>query len=208
MKTKFYYFYLLLVSLFCWPANAAASDYQDAMRTALAGLDAAESNYLPCRNQFERVAQMYPDEWLPVYYTAYCDLQMIYVKQAAVNTQSLLDEAKSLLEKLMATPGADPSEVSTLWGYYYMAIITLDAANGQKYFQQAIGAYEKAIGLNPDNPRPVCLLAFFKQFLPAFMRVDKEIAEGKEKAIALFEKETPSTEKPHWGAFYLNMIQQ
>ncbi|MDR1920118.1 MAG: tetratricopeptide repeat protein [Tannerellaceae bacterium] len=214
MKTNCYYFYLLLVSLFCWPAHAAKasaaadSAYQEAMRTALLSLDATETNYLPCRNQFERVAQMYPDEWLPVYYMAYCDLQMVFVKVGATDTQPQLDEAKNLLEKLETAPGADPSEVSTLWGYYYMAIITLDAANGQKYFPQAIAAYEKAIALNPDNPRPVCLLAFFKQFLPAFMRSDQEIAEGREKAIALFEKESLSTEKPHWGAFFLNMIQQ
>jgi tetratricopeptide (TPR) repeat protein len=205
---NYYYLYLLLVSIFCLPADAAGSDYQDALRIALAGLDAAESDYLTCRNQFERMAQMYPDEWLPVYYTAYCDLQMIYVEQAATNAQSLLDEAKSLLEKLATAPGADPSEVSALWGYYYMAIITLDAANGQRYFQQAIAAYEKAIALNPDNPRPVCLLAFFKQHLPPFLRVDSEIAEGKEKAKALFAKETPSTDKPYWGAYFLNMIQQ
>jgi tetratricopeptide (TPR) repeat protein len=208
MKTNLY-FYLLLVSLFSLPVNAAGSGYQDEMRTALASLDAAApSQYLSCRNQFERVAQLYPDEWLPVYYTVYCDLQMIYTKQAVENAQALLEETKNLLDKLEATPGADPSELSTLWGYYYMALIMLDAANGQKYFTQVIGGYEKAIALNPENPRPVCLLAFFKQFMPAFMRSESEIAEGKEKAKALFEKETPSIEKPYWGAYYLGMIKQ
>jgi hypothetical protein len=119
MKTYFYYLYLLLVSLFCLPSHAAGSDYQDALRTALACLDAAESDYLPCRNQFERMAQMYP-----------------------------------------------------------------------------------------DDPRPVCLLAFFKQHLPPFLRNDSEIAEGKEKAKDLFAKETPSADKPYWGVYFLNMIQQ
>ncbi|MDR1880052.1 MAG: hypothetical protein LBQ78_03895 [Tannerellaceae bacterium] len=209
MKTNFYYFCLLMISLFSLPVNAAGSGYQDAMRTALTSLDAAApSQYLSCRNQFERIAQLYSDEWLPVYYTAYCDLQMIYTKQAAANAQALLEDAKNLLTKLDTFRGADLSETSTLWGYYYMALITLDGANGQKYFAQTVGGYEKAIALNPENPRPVCLLAFFKQFLPAFMRSESEIAEGREKAKALFEKEKPSIEKPYWGAYYVDMIKQ
>ncbi|MDR1557035.1 MAG: hypothetical protein LBS88_08410 [Tannerellaceae bacterium] len=208
MKTNFIYSYLLLLSLFAPVAAASGSSgYQDVMRGELAKLDSATlaNDYQQCRNRFERMAQMYADEWLPVYYTAYCDIQMVYMKHA--NAQVLLEDAKSFLEKLDTFVGADPSEVNTLWGYYYMALTAQHVANAQNYYMEVISRYEKAIGLNPDNPRPVCLLAFFRQNMPAFMRSDRQIAEGKEKAEALFKKEIPSPDKPYWGAVYLNWIQ-
>jgi tetratricopeptide (TPR) repeat protein len=207
MKTNFIYFCTLLFGLFALTAGTFGnSGYQDVMRAERAKLDsAAQANdYLQCRNRFERMAQMYTDEWLPVYYTAYCNIQLVYMKQA--NALALLEDAKTTLEKLETFAGADLSEVHTLWGYYYMALIAQDGANGQKYFMQVINRYEKAISLNPDNPRPVCLLAFFKQNMPASMRSDREVAEGKEKAEALFKKEVPSPDKPCWGADYLKGI--
>ncbi|MDR1645759.1 MAG: hypothetical protein LBS05_08060 [Tannerellaceae bacterium] len=205
MRTTF--LSLLLLGLLALTAGASdASGYEDVMRAELARLDSAAqpADYLQCRNRFERMAQMYAGQWLPVYYTAYCDLQMTYMKQP--NVPALLQDAKALLEKLEAFDEADPSEVQTLWGYYYMALIATDPSTGQTYFMQTISSYEKAMKLNPANPRPVCLLAFFRQQLPPAMRSGRDIAEGKQKAEALFRQETPSPLKPYWGAYFLQMI--
>jgi hypothetical protein len=182
------------------------SDYREAIRVELTKLDAAAlaDDYLLCRDQFALLARDNADEWLPVYYTAYCDIQMAYMHHP--DAPALLEDARSILEKLDTLFTADRSEVHTLWGYYYTALIALDKAAVPKYAMQAIDRYEKASALNPNNPRPVCLLAFFKQYMPPSMRSDREIAEGKAAAEALFKNETPSLDKPYWGVEYLQWI--
>ncbi|GHT29600.1 hypothetical protein AGMMS49574_06800 [Bacteroidia bacterium] len=57
MKTKS--FYLFLLCLLSVMASASVStEYQDVMTSALAKLDVStsQSNYLQCKNQFERIA--------------------------------------------------------------------------------------------------------------------------------------------------------
>ncbi len=208
MKTIKFYLCLAFIVLSTSFGNALENaEFLTVMGNTLAKVDSAQNvNELRrCRNQFERIAQKYRDHWLPVYYIVYCDLQMIYYPGEADKKQ-LADDAKSFLEKLDKMSEADQSEVHTLWGYYYSALVMVDPQNGQKYYQKVIDSYEKAITLNPENPRPVCLLAFYKQYLPSFLRSDKDIEEGKQKAKELFEKEERTIEKPYWGLNFLDWI--
>ena len=90
------------------------------------------------------------------------------------------------------------SEVSTLYGYYYNGLsMTNPAVNGQKYFNDVISNYEKAIKLNPENPRPIFLLAFYESFLPDFIRSKRDFCEEINKAKSLYQKEQKTIEKPH-----------
>lgn len=181
--------------------------YDKAMYETLVQLDSAGTirQLQHCKNRFERIAQRYPDEWLPLYYAAYCGVNSIFYDAQSKQNRALLDEAGDRIERLFHFPQADLSEINTLKGYYLTAMIVLDPeVNGQKYFSEIIGFYEKAMDENPENPRPVFLLADFERRLPAFVRSgkrdpDKETA----KARLLFEKEQPNIEKPYWGKYFL-----
>jgi len=208
MKTIKCYLCFALFALFtCSGSVYAASEYEKVMGGVLDKLDSAKTidDLLQCRSQFERISAMYPENWLPVYYVAYSDIQIVFYPGEA-DKQQLLDDAKTKLEQLADNAGADLSEVNTLWGYYYNALVMLDPQNGQKYYQMVLEYYEKAIRQNPENPRPVCLMAFYKQYLPPFLKSEKEIAEGKAKAKELFDKEERTIQKPYWGANFLEWI--
>lgn len=183
--------------------------YHTSMDKALIQLDSVKnvSDLFQCRNLFERIAQKYTDNWQPVYYTAYCDIEMVYYDQKSEQNKGRLEDAKIYLEKLASYSEADKSEISTLWGYYYNALILLDPeVNGQKYFGEVIGAYEKAMEQNPENPRPVVLLTFFEQYLPPFIKSKRDPARERERAKDLFDRQTRTIENPYWGKYFLQQI--
>ncbi len=207
------YAVLVLVSfIFCnFTHRVSAQEgnlYPSAMEKALAQLDEVKStaDLLECRNRFERIASKFGDKWQPVYYTAYCDIQMVYYDKAAEHNTVRLTHAQQELEKLDRISDADKSEVSTLWGYYYNAQIMLNPANGQTLFGQVVGAYEKALAINPENPRAVILRVFFNQFLPAVVKLKIDTPAEVEKAKSLFEKQEKGVDKPYWGESFVNYI--
>lgn len=213
MKTKKIYVVLVLMSLifcnFTHQVSAQDSDlYQSSMEKALTRLGEVKSanDLLDCRNLFERIAAKFDDKWQPVYYTAYCDVEMVYYDKASEHNTVRLASAQKELEKLEGFSDADKSEVSTLWGYYHNAQIMLNPANGQTLFGQVVGAYEKAIAINPENPRPVILRAFFNQFLPDIVKLKIDMATEVEKAKALFAKQEKGTDKPSWGESFVKYV--
>jgi len=215
MKTiKIYVFSLLLFISFTslFPAKAAATNdsaYATAMEQTLAVLDTATSvkTLQQCKYAFERIAQLDDKQCMPIYYIAYCNISSVYFNPQSEKTSSYLDESKLYLDKLSKHKHVDKSELATLKGYYYMALITSDPqVNGQKYFSDVISNFQAGIQQNPENPRPVCLLAFFNKQMPPFIQIKMDVEAEKEKATALFDKETQSTTSPYWGRFYLRFL--
>lgn len=160
-----------------------------------------------CKMTFERLHQIYPDSWLPIYYIAYSNLKTFYNNPKNEKRKLILEESLKNIESLKTHPDANKSEVLTLEGYYYTALIMLDPANnGQKYFQNVFSSYEEAIELNPQNPRPICLLTFFEQQLPKMFQSKRNVKEQYDKAKLLFSKEDKTSYLPHWGENYLDYI--
>lgn len=190
-------------------SNKADSIYANTMQKVLVQLDTAktENTIQRCKNQFERISQMSPNQWIPLYYVAYCDIMSVYMNTKSANAAPLLNEANIYINKLRTFKDADRSEIETLSGFYYTALITLDPqVNGQKYFSEVIGSYTKAIKINPNNPRPICLLIFFNNQLPIFIQQKIDSKQEVEKARSLFAEETKNIDSPYWGAEYLNLI--
>jgi tetratricopeptide (TPR) repeat protein len=209
MSMKVIRFYCIgLCLMMALEVNAEVQNnwYEEAMRPMTEQLASVKDvdGYLQSRNRLERIAGMYADEWLPVYYMAYCDIQLAYFRHA--DASAYMDEARTLIETLDNFAAADRSEVNTLWGYYYTAHIAANPEKGAQIYGKAIESYSKAIADNPNNPRPVCLLAFFRSMMPPMMRSDAEIADGKARAKNLFDAEKASWNRPSWGSEYLNMI--
>jgi len=190
-------------------AQSADKQYNVAIEKALNGLDSAKSvqDMQKIRNQFERISNKYTKEWLPLYYVIYCDLQMVYYNPKGEINHSILDDAGKRLTQLEKMEDADKSELNTLQGYYYNALIMLDPqVNGQKYFNDVTSNYKNAINQNNKNPRPVFLLAFFEQRLPDFLKSDAVFCEELKKAENLFVEEKKSIHKPYWGKDFLGYL--
>ena len=190
-------------------AQTADAVYVQAMTKTVAKLDSSYTVPLlrQQKNQFDRIASTYPKEWLPVYYSAFCNIQSVYMNPKADGNAILLDEAKEKLSGLDKFQDIDKSEINTLWGYYYTAFISLDPqTNGAKYFGQVISFYKEAIAQNEQNPRPLFLLAFFKTNLPAFMQQGKDLCAELSKAEELYKTENRNSITPHWGEEFLQML--
>lgn len=214
MKTIQSLFFALLTTVCLWGWNAQAQTtrdaaYENAMKSTLSQLDSAQTvaRVQQCKNQFERIAQKYSAEWLPLYYAAYCGINSVYYNPKSPQNETLLAEALQRIEALHGFPQADPSETHTLEAYAYTAMVVLNPqVNGQKYTGDIIRLYEQAMAENPENPRPVVCLANFESYLPDFLKSDKRNPDEEyAKARFLFEKEQPNIENPYWGKYFLEI---
>ncbi|HBX44512.1 MAG TPA: hypothetical protein DEG28_01285 [Porphyromonadaceae bacterium] len=214
MKSKHLKTVLLCVpfSLFFFSVQAetnADSLYITTMKSAVEQMDTLtqKDDIQLCRMVFERVHRLYPDDWLSLYYVIYADLTSFYMDPKSANSGRLLEESKKNLALLKEYENGDMSEIVTLEGYYYMALIVSDPANnGRIYFTNTISAFEKAMELDADNPRPVCLLAFFEQKLPEMLHSKRIAKVQHDKAKELFSREAKDPILPHWGERYLSYI--
>jgi hypothetical protein len=183
--------------------------YIKAMEASVDQLDKVQSaaDLQVCKNSFERIAGSYDRQWLPTYYTAYLNTELVYWEMKSDQNSLRLAEAEKYLKRLDEMEDADRSEVENLWGYYYMCRISQDPETmGQQLFQPTVTKFETSMALNPENPRPVILLTFFEQNLPPFLQSKRNRAEEKKKAEALFSKEKKSYSQPYWGKYFLQMI--
>ena len=183
--------------------------YIKAMEAAIDQFDKVQNatDLQVCKNSFERIAASYPDRWLPVYYAAYLNTELVYWEKQSEQNSQRLEAAEKYLKQLEGLKDADRSEVANLWGYFTMCRISQNPQTlGQQLYQPTVTKFEEAMRLNPDNPRPVILLAFFEQNLPPFLQSKRDRAEEKKKAEELFSKEGKSYSKPYWGKYFLQMI--
>ncbi|HNL39562.1 MAG TPA: hypothetical protein PKH43_10520, partial [Saprospiraceae bacterium] len=68
---------------FAWNATGQNAKYTQAMEKALAGMDTLKTadEWLARSNSFERIAQKEPGEWLPAYYTAFCQVMVFNLEK-------------------------------------------------------------------------------------------------------------------------------
>ena len=68
------------------------------------------------------------------------------------------------IEALQPTKATDRSDLATLHGFYYTAlIVTNPQQNGPRYYRQALDSFDEALKLNPKNAMAQMLLARFKE---------------------------------------------
>lgn len=161
-------------------------------------------------NTLKRLSGLCPGEWLPDYYIAYLDLKLVLSRNTD-KPADLLQEAAEKLSQLKGNAKANESEVYTLEGYYYYAMIAQDpAVNGQKYYREVVAGYEKAIRLDPSNPRPQLQLAIFQNLMAAFMKqTNSGFCDKLQQLEQTFRDFKPaSAVAPAWGLPELLHVRQ
>lgn len=155
MKTITTTMILLLSSMLFANDNA----YDKAMSSALQQFDTASTiaDLQNTANSFSRIANVAKDDWLASYYQSQCLILMSFREKDLARKDEYLNEGEAILNVLLETQ-ANNDEVYALQSLLYTARLSVDPMNrGQEYMALSGGAYQKALALNPKNPRALYL---------------------------------------------------
>jgi hypothetical protein len=192
--------------------NASAIDYNEAMKTNIGKLYqnmSSRDSLVTMAATFQRIGQMYPKEWLPVYYSSYSYLAMTFGDKDAESINAALDKAQVLVDEALKI-APNESEIHVLQAFIYSMRIT-DASKGYKYSTLSNEALTKATAFNANNPRIYYMRGQNTLHTPAMF------GGGKNKALPLFEKAKSLFDgqtitdplMPNWGkAMNENMLEQ
>lgn len=207
--------FILIVSLFAFTAQAQTPNekFVKAMEKALSGMDTLQTaeQWQTASNNFERIAQKEPKEWLAAYYVALSQTMIFNLNPDQTKHEALTKKADEYITKADSL-NPNNSEVLVLRSMVSGLYIRLNPmANGMKYGPLAGIQLEKAKSLDADNPRVYMQQGISAYFTPAQWGGDKE--KGKalmETAAAKFEAFKPASSiHPNWGektnAMFLEM---
>jgi len=202
MKTIKNYVWVLLLAL---PLLATAQDLTPVVQTLNKAKEVSE--LMQVRSKLERFSMAKPDVWLANYYLAYVDVQLSFQLPSKDEKAQYLREAEDYLNKLPELKGAELSEVYTLKGLRLYGLIASDPqTNGPRYSGEIMANYEKALALNPNNPRAMILRALFKNNMAQFMhQANPDFQQEVDKAAAAFETENTTAANPAWGRAWVQM---
>lgn len=158
-------------------------------------------------NQFQRIANVEKDKWLPGYYAAYCFTRSTVVSE--MKTEEIhkqLDLAQAEIEKVLKVASKE-SEIFALQGLVYQLRIT-DAAKGYKYSSLSNEALAVAEKLNAENPRIYYLKGSNTFHTPKMFGGGKKKAKPfLEKAAEIFANEKAENKlSPSWGMNHCNEL--
>lgn len=199
MKKSIFILVLLLFSGVTFANDA----YQKAMKQSIDKLFQSQTiqEYVDVANQFERISTIEKQEWLPLYYASFSYIMISFKETDNAKKDQYLDQAQKYLDKAM-TIELNESELFMLQGFLYPSRINIDPINrGMTYMGKMNAALDKALELNPDNPRVYYLRATMTANMP------EAFGGGAAKALPLyqiaaekFDLFKPKSEiHPNWG---------
>lgn len=194
--------FTLLILFFCTTLFAQSPGrYEKALQATIVQLKAAENlqELQQLTNTLERISQTEKGEWLPAYYLGYAYLQMAE-KSSGKEADRYLSISQQQLDRLQELAPKN-SEVLTLQGYKHMLYVAADPANrGKDYSPRTMEAFQKALALDPNNPRAYLLMGQMQYGVARFFGSGTEEACGLiQRAGQLFEQETEEKLLPRWG---------
>ncbi len=184
-------------------ANATDEKYFQQMGKQIQLVYAAETieQYQDAVNAFDRIAAAEKTKWEPYYYAAFGSVMMANKAVDGTKKDAYLDKALAAIESGKAI-NANESELVALEGFVHMIRVTVDpATRGQQYSGMAFQTYNKAVAMNPENPRAFAFLAQMQMGTAKFMNSSTtDACATNKKALEkfeLFKSENPLA--PRWG---------
>lgn len=192
---------LILVSLF--HVSFANEAYHSAMSQSIDKLFQAATiaDYMQSANQFERISQNEKTEWLPFYYASYAYIMISFQEPDNAKKDAYLDQAQKFLDQAMVL-APDESELHMLQGFLYPSRITIDPmTRGMEYMGKMNASLDKALQLNPDNPRVYFLRGTMTYHMPeAYGGGAANALTFLKTAQEKFSAFKPKTDlSPNWG---------
>ena len=114
-----------------------------------------ENKQWEAANMFERIAVAEPDNWLPPYYVAQINVIYSFGERDKSKLTEQLEKAQDFINDATAISKDNP-DIIVLQAQLYTAWIVFDGQQyGMMYSQKASGLYEKALAIDPENPRMI-----------------------------------------------------
>lgn len=181
----------------------ANDKYTEVMQKNIEAVYEAKSveEYQSLANTFHRIAEAEKTKWEAFYYEAYAYVMMVTVEKDASKKDAMLDASSKALESAKTLQPAE-SELVALEGFVHMMRVTVDpASRGQQYSGMAFQSFNKAVSMNPENPRALALMAQMEFGTAQFFGSSTTSACATiEKAVDKFENQKPaSVLSPVWG---------
>ncbi len=183
------------------------------MNDALGKLNQAASmdDFQQAANQFERIADVKKDSWLPLYHAAYSRVMMAAIEQDMQKKDPYLDEARKHLDAVEQMEH-DATERMALDGFLTMIRMSVDPSRGMELSQDCAMMLNQAYMMNKQNPRAVLMLAQFNHGSQRYMGEDtSESCAMFDVVLQLFDQskaEEPDQFLPYWGKDIALMMQQ
>lgn len=192
-----------LIAFFATLIANANDKYTEAMKQNIQSIYTASSSeeFQSLVNAFERIGESEKNKWEPFYYAGYGYLMMAIREKEVSKKDALLDLSLKAIDKGKNINPSE-SELTALEGFNHMIRVSVDpASRGQMYSGLSIQALNKALAMNPDNPRAIALLAQM-QFGTAkfFGSSTAEACATNNKALEKFESfKSVNPVAPKWG---------
>ena len=196
---------LLLLSLLISTVTFSQDNkkYTDAMKRNLSMMDtaAAAATLQLMANSFERIANAEKNKWLPYYYAAYTITRISYTVEDKSTIDAILDKAQVFIDKADSLQ-PNNSEIYAVKSFVLSARIMVNPmSRGAQFGPQSGMVLDKAIELDPANPRPYLLKGTGALYTPP------AFGGGKDKAAVLLQTSIdkyktfkPADElMPNWG---------
>jgi hypothetical protein len=151
---------------------------------------------------FERIASVEKTNWLPNYYIAFIGTINAFAAKDKTAATALINRAQQAIDDATAI-SPNNSEIMVVQAMLYTAILVQDPMNnGQKYSPLVLEQYNKAIAINPNNPRALFSKAEFEIGGAKYWGTDtKSMCAALAKSIELFANFKPESQfHPNWGA--------
>lgn len=204
---------IAIVSLFFNAIQAQSKKYMKAMEKALISLQGAGDveALMTASNEFERVADMEKEEWLPLYYQSYAHMMSAVQLMEKGEMKACMAHVKTADDKIRQAMKIAPkeSEVYALQAFILQGYIWEDPqTNGAQYTSMIMQAVETAIGLNPANPRGFYIKGQQLYHMPAYIGGGPQAAKPfLEKALAKYGSFKPASAiHPVWGKEMVEQI--
>ncbi len=180
--------------------SAQSEKFVQAMKTNLAKFDSVKTtaDYQALAASFERIGDAEKTQWLPYYYAG------LALSTAAWSDTKLDKDANAEKIKALCTKAEAIEKNAEIYTIRNMAatqqMIVDPQSRWMSYGQEASGALQKGMEIDPNNPRIYYLQAMSIFGTPEQFGGGKAKAKPVfEKAIALYKAETPKPMYPHWG---------
>ena len=200
MKTKISILFLLFSM-----GNVMADDakYTETMTKNIALVYKAETtdDLIQAVNMFNRVGTAEKNKWEPFYYEAFGYIMLANREQDIVKKDAFLDQAKIAVDKA-GEIRTNESEIVALEGFISMIRASVDPlTRGQQYSGLAMQSFDKAVSLNPENPRALVLLARMQLGMAQFFNSSTtEPCTNARQALEKFTTFKPESQVvPVWG---------
>ncbi|EAR01675.1 hypothetical protein [Maribacter sp. HTCC2170] len=190
---------ITLMLLFVATISMAQDRYTNGMEKAFQLW--GEGKNTEAANMFERISSAELDNWLPAYYAAQVNTVASFGEKDKEKLTQQLEKAQEFIDIAKAISPDNP-EILVQQAMIYTAWVAFDGATyGMLYSGKVVALYQKALQLNPENPRVLFSKAEWDMGSAKFFGQDTTpFCKDIERSLELFANFKPEAPfHPNWG---------